>query len=158
MKLFAPFRLDTINECLWRSSEAGADERILLTPKGFQVLQYLVEHAGRLVTQRELLEAVWPGAFIEPQAVRKQIFDLRQILVRRDCDAEDRRGMPLEHAPFERLEVPDLHRAVPAAGDEAAAIRQKGQIVDHGAMTSKDRAIFARYVANPEHGCSAGDC
>jgi DNA-binding winged helix-turn-helix (wHTH) protein len=80
MKLFSPFRLDTINECLWRSSEAGADERILLTPKGFQVLQYLVEHAGRLITQRELLEAVWPGAFIEPQAVRKQIFDLRQVL------------------------------------------------------------------------------
>ena len=50
MKLFPPFRLDTINECLWRSSEAGTDERILLTPKSFEVLRYLGEHAGRLVT------------------------------------------------------------------------------------------------------------
>jgi DNA-binding winged helix-turn-helix (wHTH) protein len=80
VKLFPPFRLDSVNECLWRSSEAGADRRILLTPKAFQVLQYLVEHAGRLITQRELLEAVWPGTFIEPQAVRKQIFDLRRVL------------------------------------------------------------------------------
>ena len=80
MKLFPPFRLDTVNECLWRSTEAGADERILLTPKSFEVLRYLVEHAGRLVTQRELLEAVWPGTFIEPQAVKKQIFDLRRVL------------------------------------------------------------------------------
>src|SRR6476660_2147486 len=80
VKLFSPFRLDTVNECLWRSSEAGADERILLPPKGFEVLRYLVEHAGRLITQRELLEAVWPGAFIEPQAVKKQIFDLRRVL------------------------------------------------------------------------------
>ena len=80
MKLFPPFRLDIVNECLWRSSDAGADERILLTPKGFEVLRYLVEHAGRLVTQRELLDAVWPGAFIEPQAVKKQIFDLRRVL------------------------------------------------------------------------------
>jgi hypothetical protein len=55
VKLFPPFRLDIVNECLWRSSEAGADERILLTPKGFEVLRYLVEHAGRLVTHRELL-------------------------------------------------------------------------------------------------------
>ena len=80
MKLFRPFRLDIVNECLWRSSGAGADERILLTPKSFEVLHYLVEHAGRLITQRELLEAVWPGAFIEPQAVKKQIFDLRRVL------------------------------------------------------------------------------
>ncbi|HZN96761.1 MAG TPA: winged helix-turn-helix domain-containing protein, partial [Gemmatimonadales bacterium] len=78
MKLFPPFRLDTVNECLWRSREAGADERILLAPKSFEVLRYLVEHAGRLVTQRELLDSVWPGAFIEPQAVKKQIFDLRR--------------------------------------------------------------------------------
>ncbi|MEA3214521.1 MAG: hypothetical protein QOJ19_677 [Acidimicrobiia bacterium] len=80
MKLFPPFRLDTVNECLWRSSEAGADERLLLTPKSFEVLRYLVEHAGRLVSQRELLDAVWPDAFIEPQAVKKQIFDLRRVL------------------------------------------------------------------------------
>jgi DNA-binding winged helix-turn-helix (wHTH) protein/tetratricopeptide (TPR) repeat protein len=80
VKLFPPFRLDTVNECLWRSSEAGADERLLLTPKSFEVLRYLVEHAGRLVSQRELLDAVWPDAFIEPQAVKKQIFDLRRVL------------------------------------------------------------------------------
>jgi DNA-binding winged helix-turn-helix (wHTH) protein/tetratricopeptide (TPR) repeat protein len=80
MKLFPPFRLDTVNECIWRSSAAGADERILLTPKGFEVLRYLVEHAGRLVTHRELLDSVWAGAFIEPQAVKKQIFDLRRVL------------------------------------------------------------------------------
>src|SRR6185436_9403601 len=80
VKLFPPFRLDTVNECLWRSSDAGADERILLTPKGFQVLQYLVDHAGRLVSPRELLDAVWPDTFIEPQAVKKQIFDLRRAL------------------------------------------------------------------------------
>ena len=68
MKLFPPFRLDTANQCLWRSTEAGADERILLTPKSFEVLRYLVEHAGRLITQRELLDAVWPDTFIEPRA------------------------------------------------------------------------------------------
>ena len=55
MKAFQPFRLDTVNHCLWR-----AEERVPLTPKAFDVLRYLVEHAERLVTQDEILEASGP--------------------------------------------------------------------------------------------------
>jgi DNA-binding winged helix-turn-helix (wHTH) protein/tetratricopeptide (TPR) repeat protein len=80
MKVFLPFRLDTANQCLWRSGDAGQEERILLTPKAFAVLAYLVEHAGRLVTPDELLEAVWSGRVIEPQAVRKHILEVRAAL------------------------------------------------------------------------------
>ena len=77
MKEFPPFRLDTVNQCLWRRRNKGDDERILLTPKAFAVLRYLVEHAGRLVTHDELLDAVWPSTHIQPQAVKKLIVDLR---------------------------------------------------------------------------------
>lgn len=28
MKAFAPFRLDTVNQCLWRRWNSGADERL----------------------------------------------------------------------------------------------------------------------------------
>src|SRR5262245_37940258 len=59
MKEFPPFRLDLGNQCLWRRAETADAERIRLTPKAFAVLQYLVEHAGRLVTHDELIEAVW---------------------------------------------------------------------------------------------------
>jgi DNA-binding response OmpR family regulator len=47
MRTFAPFRLDTVNQCLWRG-EGVAEERVLLAPKAFAVLRYLVEHPGRL--------------------------------------------------------------------------------------------------------------
>jgi DNA-binding response OmpR family regulator len=50
MKVFPSFRLDTANQCLWRRADTGREARILLTPKGFAVLEHLVEHAGRLVT------------------------------------------------------------------------------------------------------------
>ena len=80
MKVFPPFRLDTANHCLWRRGDTGQDERILLTPKAFAVLAYLVEHAGRLVTPDELLEAAWSGRVIEPQAVRKHILEVRTAL------------------------------------------------------------------------------
>ena len=56
MKEFAQFRLDTVNQCLWRHMDTGNDERILLTPKAFAVLRHLVERAGRLVNGQMLLQ------------------------------------------------------------------------------------------------------
>src|SRR4051794_19014860 len=61
MTLFGPFRLDTVNHCLWR-----ADARVALTPKAFDVLRYLVERANRVVTQDEILEALWPETYVNP--------------------------------------------------------------------------------------------
>ncbi len=80
MKQFAAFRLDPVNQCLWRRSDTGEFDRILLTPTEFGVLDHLVEHAGRLVTHAELLDAVWPQTAIEPQAVKSKIFQLRRVL------------------------------------------------------------------------------
>ena len=83
---FPPFRLDTVNECLWRHRDNGDDERIRLTPKAFAVLRYLVEHAGRLVTQEELLEALWPDTFVQPEVLKSQILDIRRVLADRPKD------------------------------------------------------------------------
>jgi predicted ATPase/DNA-binding winged helix-turn-helix (wHTH) protein len=80
MKVFYPFRLDRRNQSLWKLSDRAREERVLLTPKAFAVLAYLVEHAGRLVTQDELLEAVWRGSVVEPQAVKKHIVAVRGAL------------------------------------------------------------------------------
>jgi len=80
MKDFTPFRLDPVNQCLWRHHESDNDERILLRPKAFAVLSYLVDHAGCLVTQNELLQAVWPATFVQPAVLKYQIADIRSIL------------------------------------------------------------------------------
>lgn len=80
MRVFPPFRLDTVNQCLWRRRDTGDDERIRLTPKAFAVLQYLVDHAGRLVTQDELLNALWPDTFVQPEVLKSHILDVRSAL------------------------------------------------------------------------------
>ena len=80
VRKFHPFRLDTINQCLWRQRDSGDDERLLLPPKAYGVLLYLIEHAGRLVTQDELLDAVWPGRFIQPEGLKSQILYIRRVL------------------------------------------------------------------------------
>ena len=75
MKFFEPFRLDTTNHFLWRE-----ENRVSIPPKAFDVLRYLVENPGRLVTQDELLDAVWPDTHVNPEILRKYILDIRKIL------------------------------------------------------------------------------
>src|SRR6202020_1428347 len=75
MKAFGLFRLDPVNQCLWRG-----ETRITLTPKVFAVLHHLIEHPGRLVTQEELLEAIWPETYVQPEILRKYILELRKAL------------------------------------------------------------------------------
>src|SRR5215831_7145929 len=79
MREFSPFRLDTINRCVWRGNGVTA-ERILLAPKAFDVLRYLVEHAGRLVTHGELLDALWPSTHVQPQVLKSHIASIRAVL------------------------------------------------------------------------------
>src|SRR5271166_2374057 len=79
-KEFPPFRLDTVNECLWRHQDGGDDERIRLTPTAFAMLHYLVERAGRRVTQDELLEALWPDTFVQPEVLKSHILNVRSAL------------------------------------------------------------------------------
>jgi predicted ATPase/DNA-binding winged helix-turn-helix (wHTH) protein len=74
MRQFACFQLDTQNECLWRNGE-----RIPLTPKPFAVLRYLVENPQRLVTHDELLEALWPETYVQPQVLRTYVLELRKV-------------------------------------------------------------------------------
>lgn len=75
MKQFGSFRLDTSNECLWQNGV-----QINLPPKPFAVLRYLVENPGRLISHNELLDALWPETYVQPQVLRTYMLDLRKIL------------------------------------------------------------------------------
>jgi DNA-binding winged helix-turn-helix (wHTH) protein/tetratricopeptide (TPR) repeat protein len=58
----------------------GTGEAITLAPKTFDVLAFLVEHPGRVILKQELLEAVWPGAFVEESNLTQHIFWIRKAL------------------------------------------------------------------------------
>ena len=55
-------------------------EPVALEPKAFQVLVYLLEQRGRLVTKDELLEAVWKDSFVTPNALTRIVAQLRRAL------------------------------------------------------------------------------
>src|SRR5215467_12299467 len=75
MKRFHSFRLDSVNYSLLRG-----DERIPITPKAFDVLNYLVDRSERLVTQEEILEALWPDTYVNPEVVKKYVLEIRRVL------------------------------------------------------------------------------
>jgi DNA-binding winged helix-turn-helix (wHTH) protein len=39
-----------------------------------------VEHADRLVTQDEILEALWPDTYVNPEVVKKYVLGIRKVL------------------------------------------------------------------------------
>jgi DNA-binding winged helix-turn-helix (wHTH) protein len=75
VKLFNDFRLDTRNHSLWR-----VDERVPLAPKTFDLLRFLVENAGHLISHDELLDAIWPDTYVNPEILRKYILEVRKAL------------------------------------------------------------------------------
>jgi len=73
--LFACFCLDPDNACLWCDTEP-----VLLPPKIFAVLHYLVTHPDRLVRKDELLDAVWPEISVTEAVLRVAIGAVRKVL------------------------------------------------------------------------------
>jgi TolB-like protein/DNA-binding winged helix-turn-helix (wHTH) protein/Tfp pilus assembly protein PilF len=72
---FLDVTLDLAAERLTR----GTSE-IRLRPKSFQVLRYLVERPGRLVTREELLHEVWADVTVTDESLTKCIADIRKAL------------------------------------------------------------------------------
>lgn len=72
---FGSFQLEPTEHLLLR-----AGQPVSLTPKAFDLLVYLVEHAGRLVTKQELMSALWPNSFVEEANLTFTVSALRKAL------------------------------------------------------------------------------
>lgn len=73
---FGDFRLDIEKQKLLGSS----DKVIPLTPRVFDLLLFLVENAGRVLTKDELLETIWVDCIVEEANLSQDIFILRKAL------------------------------------------------------------------------------
>lgn len=65
---------------LERGSLTCRGREIPLRPKSFSVLQYLLEHAGELISREDLLDAVWPGLVVTDDSVTQCLLELRRAL------------------------------------------------------------------------------
>ena len=72
---FGPYRLDATNARLWQETQP-----LRLTPKAFQVLCYLAERPGQLVTKDELFQAVWADTVVSDATLTSAIQEIRKAL------------------------------------------------------------------------------
>ena len=58
----------------------NGEKRHRLQPRVMDVLVFLAEHAGKVTSRSELLEAIWPGLMVTEDALNRAISDLRKVL------------------------------------------------------------------------------
>src|SRR5262245_38513095 len=137
MKQFQSFRLDPVNHRLWQGHD-----RVTLAPKAFDVLRYLVQHADRLVTQDEILDAVWPETHVNPEVVKKYVLESRKAL----GDRSDRSAF-IETFPRRGYQFV-------AAVSETTADVSTGLPVKSATMVGRDasQALLERCLESALHG------
>ncbi len=69
------FSLDRANQLLWRG-----DQPTRVPPKVFQLLVYLRDNPGRIVNHDELLDAVWPREYVQPEILKTYVKTIRRLL------------------------------------------------------------------------------
>src|SRR5437867_303245 len=72
---FDEFALDLTRGCLQHGQE-----EIKLRPKSFEVLKYLVDNSGRLISKDELIHAVWVDAAVTDDSLVQCLKDIRHAL------------------------------------------------------------------------------
>jgi DNA-binding winged helix-turn-helix (wHTH) protein len=72
---FPPFRLDSIEEQLWRGKQ-----KVILQRRPFTVLSYLLRHPGNLITKEELVSKVWQGTTVTDETLKVCIEKIRKAL------------------------------------------------------------------------------
>ena len=72
---FAEFELDPVRRRLLRGGEPLA-----INAKTYDLLIFLVENNGRVVSKDEILESVWVGQFVEEANLPVQVSALRKVL------------------------------------------------------------------------------
>jgi predicted ATPase len=75
VRLFGPFRLDVGEQRLWKGSE-----ELKLRRKPFAILRFLTANPLRLVTQEEVVEAVWGKIAMSESLLRTHISEARRVL------------------------------------------------------------------------------
>ncbi len=97
---FDRYELDTEQQTLLADGQP-----VRIRPLSFQVLQFLLAHAGELVSQDQLLEAVWKRQAVSSSAVAQTIRDIRALL---QDSAQSPRFIQTEHKRGYRF-VAEVH-------------------------------------------------
>ena len=103
------------------------DRTVALAPRLIDLLVYLAQHPGEVVSRNTLVESVWDRSIVTDQAVTQSIFELRKSLrdgrsareAREYIQTIPKRGYRLV-APVRFIEAPAAPASVPASAGPSA--------------------------------------
>jgi DNA-binding winged helix-turn-helix (wHTH) protein/TolB-like protein len=72
---FGPYQLRALERVLYRNGQI-----LPVTPKALETLLVLVENHGKVVSKEDLMQAVWPDAFVEEGILAQNVSTLRRTL------------------------------------------------------------------------------
>jgi DNA-binding winged helix-turn-helix (wHTH) protein/tetratricopeptide (TPR) repeat protein len=78
---FGKFRIEVLARTLWREEEI-----VTLNRRAFDVLLYLVQSPGKVVSRDELLKNVWSDTFVDENSLTQSISVLRRALEEKPGD------------------------------------------------------------------------
>jgi tetratricopeptide (TPR) repeat protein len=78
---------------------------------------YLIDHPGRIVTKEELLEAAWPGTFVQESVLKSCVLEIRKAL---GDNPKDPKCIATIHRRGYRFDDREIETAVLAAISESA--------------------------------------
>lgn len=136
--VFGDFRIDTASRQLQRSDGSP----VALTPKVFDTLLLLVEHAGEVLGKDALMAAIWPGRIVEENNLTQNISILRRVL---GASAGDHRYILTASGRGYRFVEPvqvddDALAAGPCAGEPPAS---ETSTMPAGALVAAAPAVVA---------------
>lgn len=149
--VFGPYRLDPEEGALWREREI-----VSVRPKCFDLLLYLIQHHGKLITKETLLADVWKDVVVSESALSRTVAELRDILqdnaeAPQFIETIKRRGYKFigkvaeigKEAFAPRSRVSLVHRGTEFPLDDGSHLIGRGRdvaIVLHGAAISRHHA------------------
>jgi len=129
---FGEFELRAHSRSLVRDGK-----EIILGSKAFEVLVYLLQHAGAVVAKDELLQAVWPESYVEESNLSQHIYGLRKAFA-------DRAGYILTipgrgyqfTADVQTISPVDESLQTQSGGVLVQTIRERTHVVIHEPLTT----------------------
>jgi TolB-like protein/DNA-binding winged helix-turn-helix (wHTH) protein/Tfp pilus assembly protein PilF len=140
---FGEFSLDAQARVLRRGSEPVA-----LTPKAFDVLLLLIQSAGKTVSKDELMQAVWPGSFVEESNLTQTIFMVRKAL----DETTDRRYILTVQSKGYQFLVPVIEAPVTEAASVKSGDRSKKELPVVPSVAREGREIQSQTHVRSLHG------
>lgn len=110
---FGKFELDVAGRALSLEGQP-----VDLQPKVFDLLVYLVEHAGRVVSKQELMDHLWPDVHVTESSLQRAVSLVRRAL--RDGDFGEALKSFAGHGYRLALDQPALETLLPASGKSGA--------------------------------------